>query len=91
MIARRFTRLTVEQCAEIADMCIAARRPEFISAFIRHGTHPKDAQCVLTKPSPYTEPFNPKQLNPEQSEEAVTERFSFASLSGEAEITRGGT
>jgi hypothetical protein len=88
MTARRFTHLTVEQCAEMADMCVAASRPELISAFIRYGTHPEDARRLLAKPTAYTEPFNPGQHNAERSEEAVAGRFSFASLSGEAEIMR---
>jgi hypothetical protein len=88
MTAKRFTHLTVEQCAEMADMCVAASRPELISAFIRYGTHPEDARRLLAKPATYTEPFNAKQLNLERSDESVAERFSFPSLSGEAEITR---
>jgi hypothetical protein len=32
-----FTHLDAEMCAAIADLCVAARRPELISAFIRDG------------------------------------------------------
>jgi hypothetical protein len=88
MTARRFTHLTVEQCAEMADVCVAARRPELISAFIRCGAHPEDARRLLAAPTTNAEPFNPEQLNPQSLEKLVAERFSFASLSGEREITR---
>jgi hypothetical protein len=88
MPARRFTHLTVEQCAEMADVCVAASRPELISGFIRCGTHPEEARRLLAKPTTYAEPSNPEQLNPQALEEAVAKRFSFASLSGEGEITR---
>lgn len=88
MTARRFTHLTVEQCAEMADLCIAARRPELISAFIRYGTHPEDARRLLAKPTTHAELLKPEQLKPRALEEPVAEHFSFASLSGEGEITR---
>jgi len=88
MTARRFTYLSVEQCAAIADLCVAARRPELISALIRNGIHPDDARRLLTKPTTYAAPFNAEQLNPQALEEAFAERFSFASLNGEPEIKR---
>jgi hypothetical protein len=75
MTTRRSTRLSVEQCAEIADVCIAARHPGLISTFIRDGTCPKDVRQLLAK------------LNMQGSEAVSAERFSFASLSGEEEIT----
>jgi hypothetical protein len=88
MTARQFTRLTAEQCAEMADVRIAACRPELISGFIRDGTHPADARQLLAKPTTNAEPLNSEQLNPLALEELVAERFTFASLSGEREITR---
>jgi len=88
MTARRFAYLNVEQCAAIADVCVAARRPELISTLIRHGIHPDDARRLLTKPTTCAAPFNAEQLNPQALEEDSAERFSFASLNGEREITR---
>ena len=75
MTARQSTHLSAEQCAEIADVCIAARQPRLISGFIRDGTRPEDVRQLLAK------------LNIQASEAAAAGRFSFASLSGEAEIT----
>jgi len=88
MTARRFAHLSVEQCAEIADMCNAARRQELISAFIRDGAHPEYVRELLAEPTTCAAKFNAEQLNTQRSEAAAAERFSFASLSGEAEITR---
>jgi len=88
MTARRFTHLSVEQCAEIADVCIAARQQELISAFIRDGTDPEYVRQLLAKPTTCAAKFKAEQLNTQTSEAATAERFSFASLSGEAEITR---
>jgi len=88
MTERRPTHLSVEQCAEIADVCNAARQHEFISAFIRDDTHPEDVRRLLAKPTTYAAPFNAEQLNMQALGAAAAERFCFASLSGEAEITR---
>jgi hypothetical protein len=88
MTERQFPDLTVEQCAEIADVCVAARRSELISAFIRDGTHPEDVRQLLAKQVTFDRSSNAEQLNRQALEEAAVKRFSFASLSGEAEITR---
>jgi len=88
MTARRFTHLNVEQCAEIADACIAARQHELISSFIRSGTPPENVRQLLAKPTTCAAQFNAKRLHMQASKAPATERFSFASLSGEAEITR---
>jgi hypothetical protein len=88
MTARRPTHLSIEQCAEIADVCIAAHRPELISAFIRHGTRPEDVRQLVARPTSCATQFNAEKQNMQVSKEAAVERFSFASLSGEAEIAQ---
>jgi hypothetical protein len=87
MAARRSTHLSIGQCAEIADVCTAARQPELISAFIRDGICPEDVRQMLAKPTTCSAQFNAKPLNMQALEEAAAERFCFASLAGEAEIT----
>jgi hypothetical protein len=86
MTAGRFAHSTVEQCAEIADVCVSARQPELISALMLDGTRPEDVRQLLAKPTICAAQFDAEQLNPQALEEA--ECFSFASLSGEVEFTR---
>jgi hypothetical protein len=88
MTARRSTHLSIEQCAEIADVCIAAHRPELISAFIRDGTLPGDVRQLVARPTTCATQFTAEQQNMQVSKETGVERFSFASLSGEAEIAQ---
>jgi len=80
--------LSVEQCAEIADVCNAARQHELISAFIRDDTHPEDVRRLLAKPTTCAVQFNAEQLNMQALEAASAERFCFASLSGDVQIMR---
>lgn len=88
MTARQTTHLSVEQCAEIADLCIASRQPELISAFIRDGTRPEDVRQLLAKPTTCRARFNVEHPNMQTLDQAAPDRFCFASLSGETEITR---
>ena len=82
------THLSVAQCAEIADVCNAARKHELISTFIRNNTHPEYVRRLLAKPAPCAAQINAEQLDMQALESAHVEQFCFASLSGEAEITR---
>lgn len=75
MATRQSAHLSVEQCAEIADLRTAARQPELISAFICEGICPEDVRHLLAKPTTASAKYNAEQLNIQVLEEAAAERF----------------
>jgi hypothetical protein len=72
-----FTHLDAEMCAQIADLCCAAGRPELTSGFIRDHVHPMEVRKRLQqKPAASAAPFDTAgRLDSPALEAAAAERF----------------
>jgi hypothetical protein len=71
-----FTHLDAEMCAQIADVCVTAGRPELISAYIREGIHPREVKRLLAKPAISAAPLETGLLSSTEPEAAAQARFT---------------